>query len=183
MKGGNPRTKLLHAEAQCAYCDQPATTKDHVVPRSLFVPPLPLDMITVPCCGPCNAEKKQVDDFLRDYLVAIIDGHPNEIAEAIKTGTLQRAVDRGQSKLHKELGTAAQIMALTGAVIDLEPILVAPLGRYMRFAVKGIFGAKANMRIPEDHKLMVGKIDGLPGLDSYYEKLDNRGRVNTTAPS
>jgi hypothetical protein len=136
-------------------------------------------MITVPCCGPCNTEKKQVDDFLRDYLVAIIDEHRSETAEAIKTGSLQRAVNRGQSKLHKELEAITRMMALPGVRRpDLEPIILIPLRKYVRYAVQGVFYARAEMRIPNGHKIMMFKIDGLDAFREFRNSLSENGPVN-----
>jgi hypothetical protein len=136
-------------------------------------------MITVPCCGACNAEKKQVDDFLRDYLVAIIDEHRSETAEAIKTGSLQRAVNRGQSKLHKELAAITRTMALPGVQrADLEPIILAPLRKYVRYAVQGIFYAHAELCITSEHKIMIFKIDGLDAFHQFRNSLSEYGPVN-----
>jgi len=55
----------------CVYCGvNPATTRDHVIPECLFVPPLPSNMVTVPACADCNTTKKSQDDpYLRDMLV------------------------------------------------------------------------------------------------------------------
>ena len=42
----------------CVYCwKNPATTDDHVIPRCLFIPPLPSNMPTVPACQECNARE------------------------------------------------------------------------------------------------------------------------------
>ncbi len=38
----------------CYLCGKPATTKDHVPPKTLFAPPRPHNLITLPCCAECN---------------------------------------------------------------------------------------------------------------------------------
>jgi 5-methylcytosine-specific restriction endonuclease McrA len=42
--------------AWCAYCWRPATTVDHVEPRSRGGSSVALDNL-VPCCGSCNFDK------------------------------------------------------------------------------------------------------------------------------
>lgn len=53
----------------CAICGiRPATTRDHVPPKSLFVKPYPQDFITVPACDLCNNGSSVVDEDFRTYL-------------------------------------------------------------------------------------------------------------------
>lgn len=41
--------------AMCAYCGASnPETHDHIPPKGLFSPPLPPDLITVPCCARCH---------------------------------------------------------------------------------------------------------------------------------
>jgi hypothetical protein len=53
----------LLRSAVCHYCPQPATTEDHVVPRSLYRhtfawhPAWFRDQAVVPACAPCNEAK------------------------------------------------------------------------------------------------------------------------------
>lgn len=73
----------------CAYCGMPgATTRDHVIPETLFLKPRPSNLITVPACISCNSEIKAQDDpYLRDFLYSNWEaqGHPTspEMLQAI----------------------------------------------------------------------------------------------------
>jgi 5-methylcytosine-specific restriction endonuclease McrA len=50
------RKQLLTTNPDCAYCGQPATTLDHLIPISKGGPPLdPTNLI--PACNPCNASR------------------------------------------------------------------------------------------------------------------------------
>ena len=50
------RRQLLANQPDCAYCGQPATTLDHLIPISKGGPPLdPTNLI--PACNPCNASR------------------------------------------------------------------------------------------------------------------------------
>jgi hypothetical protein len=65
----------------CAYCAQPATTNDHVPPKTLFTPPLPSNLITVPACGSCNNGASDDDEVFRNEL-SIVAGSFGESANA-----------------------------------------------------------------------------------------------------
>ena len=48
----------------CIYCQKNrATTKDHVPPQGMFPKPRPANLITVPCCEPCNRGFKNDDEY------------------------------------------------------------------------------------------------------------------------
>jgi len=76
----------------CVYCGRrPGDTVDHVPPQNLYTAPLPQNLLTVPCCGPCNQAKRMDDDYLREYLVLEASGRGHPTAEAILQGPLLRA--------------------------------------------------------------------------------------------
>lgn len=53
----------------CVFCGKrPATTRDHIPPKSVFAKPLPSDLITVPACGRCNGGASGVDERFRVLL-------------------------------------------------------------------------------------------------------------------
>ena len=84
--------KKRPAAKLCVYCRQrPGSTADHVPPQNLYPAPLPQNLVTVPCCGPCNQAKRMDDDYLREYLVIEAAGQGHPIAEAIFQGPLLRA--------------------------------------------------------------------------------------------
>lgn len=64
MAPDNPQPETI----PCVYCGDPATTEDHVPPKSLF-PPDTEGLITVPACLNCNNTSSQDDEFFRNVLV------------------------------------------------------------------------------------------------------------------
>src|SRR5713101_9098895 len=61
-------------EGECAYCGKRRElTRDHVPPSCLFSKPRPSDLITVPCCGPCNGELSKHDEYFRIAITTGID--------------------------------------------------------------------------------------------------------------
>src|SRR5215203_5871561 len=84
----------------CAYCGvRPGTTREHVVPRSLFPKPLPEFMVTVGVCSRCNGDKSPLDAYLRDVLVADLASSDNPAANAVRSGTMLRSIQTNRSDL------------------------------------------------------------------------------------
>jgi hypothetical protein len=55
----------------CYICGEaPGPTKDHVFPKCLFVPPLPVDMITAPACGACQQDIQPDEEVFRNLVAA-----------------------------------------------------------------------------------------------------------------
>ena len=62
-------TNMRKTTPNCIYCSQqPGSNPDHVPPKSYFEPPRPSNLITVPCCRPCNKGFTKDDDYLRTAL-------------------------------------------------------------------------------------------------------------------
>lgn len=101
----------------CTYCGRPdALTKDHVIPRSLFVPPLPSNMVRVPACEACQAEKSWGDADLAHYVNMHWAGsqHPDSLQQLAR---MARATQFGRSKIGKaftEGGRQRELMTDAG---------------------------------------------------------------------
>lgn len=78
---------------ECAYCGAPATTRDHVPPRSLFPKPRPQNLITVPSCPKCNNAQSRNDELFRIALV-LRDG----VLQNAKATEIARSAIRGLSR-------------------------------------------------------------------------------------
>ena len=60
--------KEIRESDVCVLCGQrPATTKEHIPPRSLFLEK-PAEYLTVPACEKCNSSTMLADDDLRMYM-------------------------------------------------------------------------------------------------------------------
>ena len=56
----------------CTYCDELATTKDHVPPKCFFTEKKPPNLITVPSCNACNKFfGDEIDTHARNSIAAI----------------------------------------------------------------------------------------------------------------
>lgn len=86
----------------CVYCGAPSSTRDHVVPESLFHGHK-YQLVTVRACLACNQKKKEFDTFLRDFLAVDVRTQPHQAAQYNFFGPFARATMRGQSELARQL--------------------------------------------------------------------------------
>jgi hypothetical protein len=148
---------MREAIEECVYCgERPATTRDHVIPKSIFSPPRPSNLITVPSCQPCNSDKQKYDDFLRDFLS--IDDFTNHHAESLKLfqGPTGRAIDKNRSRLAKRImeeGVVVEVRSPEGELLDwryalrIEPSDLEPFFRYVAI---GLSFDQYGIRLPKD---------------------------------
>jgi len=77
----------------CVYCGNNADTKDHAPPRSLLLPPLPSNLITLPSCQKCNNGFSFDENIVRAFL-SLIGAHPHLKGEREPGGWLERTCSR-----------------------------------------------------------------------------------------
>jgi hypothetical protein len=62
----------MNATENCYLCgialNEINRTRDHVPPRGIFAKPLPDNLITVPCCQPCNNGNHKADEVFRSIM-------------------------------------------------------------------------------------------------------------------
>lgn len=73
----------------CAYCPEPATTWDHIVPVSAGGRTVPGNI--VPACSSCNSRKRDLDvnDFIEKYGIPVTQVLDDALALAYEWGDLQ----------------------------------------------------------------------------------------------
>jgi len=128
----------------CVYCGEtkPLTT-DHVVARCFFQEPLPSNMLTVPACDSCNAEKGCFDTYLRDLTVLDIQSSANITAQNLRE-KMFRSNDRNRSEIGravKSTGTIASYYTEGGIYLgDLPAYKIdwMKIGRGLEFIARGL---------------------------------------------
>lgn len=157
------RTPLL-----CAYCDtEPAITKDHVIPRCLFVRPLPNPMITVPVCEACNGLKSKDDDFIRDYLVTDIYCSEHPVAKHLLQTKVARSAKTNRSHLSRAAKKQAKFEPIhsPGGIYLFHaytvPVDSERINNYFRMVVRGLYYRMSNGkdRLPRNYTTAIRRID------------------------
>jgi hypothetical protein len=87
-------------EGICPYCGKQAIlTRDHVIPRSLYINGVPDNSPKVLACSQCNnVEKSALDTYLRDFLIVDIEGSEHPVSKQLFP-KLARSISRNHSKL------------------------------------------------------------------------------------
>jgi hypothetical protein len=173
-------------EGRCAYCasDASRVTRDHVIPLLLFTKPFPPNLITVPACKKCQAEKQVDDEFLRDYLTCDVAAGQHPIASAIRLNKTYRAVERNSSEFARfvvtqqrrkvPLVTAAGIFAGVGVYTPL------PLGRVesvITRITRGLYYAHQKRIMPSNTAITV-LLRNLSDFETLLGALGRRHQVH-----
>ncbi len=177
----------------CTYCGQPdAPTKDHVIPRSLFIPPLPPNMVKVPACESCQQEKSWGDVDLAHYVNMHWAGsqHPDSLQQLER---MARATELGRSKLGEAFtrgGRQRELLTDAGLYLgDLWEVTLPNDNRDMfktlEYIVRGLHVVqlrgmrfdRTKLRLPPDCPVVVQEVDRLKArevvthLDSLPREL------------
>lgn len=102
------REQFRKAPQTCVYCTGVATTRDHVPPRNLFIPPRP-QLITVPACEICNGSISAIEDEFRVFVSVKIGPDTPEWLEFWEEGG-RRAVHQN-ARLKREFLSGMSLMA------------------------------------------------------------------------
>lgn len=187
MIGSNTQSPLI-----CCYCGiRPATTKDHIPPKSIFNKPRPGDLITVPCCFECNNEASKYDEKFKAYLGMHVAQQGGEAERLFKEGVLPTA--KNNNKLRKiilkgmrPVYTATQTGIITGKAMSIlwdseaHDLTIERIIRGLFYHhYKKIIGNNANVKthwfkqLPNGYENMLYGKSIANGLFMYlYNKVD-----------
>jgi hypothetical protein len=121
--GTGSEQRVMAVGDVCAYCGKPSLDlePDHVPPRTMFAPPRPHNLVTVPSCAKCHRRTSKNDEYFRLVLSMREDvfDHPD-----IKSGVLDsalRSLARPQARGHARsfLQTIHQVNMRTTAGLHL----------------------------------------------------------------
>lgn len=159
----------------CVYCGrQIATTMDHVVPRTLFVPPRPSAMVTVPACHPCNNDKSRYESYLRDVLVSDYTLHENPLARELFAGPVMRSVKTNRSFLSKAQATPVPMYTPGGLYLGdymQVPIESENINYVFEKMARGLYFYRHEARLPQKMQIEVRRINQ-PSIQDVIESFD-----------
>jgi len=137
MQTREPRKKKqnLLPTPTCIYCGRPATTRDHVPPKAIFVELQLPDLVTVPACEDCNNQASRFDEGFRNIIgMRSSEESPNSLTLWKKTF---RSLKRRRQELEALWESLREVPIFTGG------------GLYLGTATEGAFDAEAHDRVIE----------------------------------
>ncbi len=119
-----------------------ASTRDHVFPKGLFPPPLPLDMLTAPACDECQQRLQPDEEYFRTLAAsgAYRDPSARELwdTKILRSFSNSPAFRRSLEKAIRTVEWKSPGGIILGAVTGLEGNQ-ARVGNVLRKIVRGLF--------------------------------------------
>lgn len=147
----------------CCYCDNIATTKDHVLSRALFPDQYKTDsqQITVPSCKACNGSMSKDEEYFRNFLT-YISGDKSPIAESVFNGPVRRSILRRRSIGLQALNRMSLVETYTPSNIYIGKrtkvsITSTDWQRYFRVLdkiIKGLIYHETGRKVPPSYRLL-----------------------------
>jgi hypothetical protein len=163
----------------CVYCGvREATEAEHVLPRLLFPKPRPKVMIKVPACGECNDDKKEDDEYLRDFMVIDIENAGHPIADGLLKEKMLRAAQRNQSRLAKDVirkSVLAPVHSQGGIYLGHRPAVPLDHERANRIftrITRGLYYQLYHRRLPDDCTFEVRRVLAAHRADHVQRMVD-----------
>jgi hypothetical protein len=151
-----------------------------VIPRCLFLRPLPVEMITVAACVDCNSRKARHDDFLRDLLTSDIAGSESPIAQKIFQEKVLSSNRQGKSLLARiALDSSKEIPIISESGVNLGECYVGSFDfdratEMFEFIVRGLYFRLRNVVLPKECKFEVRRL-GIDDAKQCREAIPYKG--------
>jgi hypothetical protein len=164
---------MTQLQSECVYCGTKGKlTADHIPPKSLFAPPRPAILITVPSCLRCNKAASQDDEYFKAVLALKETAGDHPDAKGVRESVL-RSLARPQSRRFSRyfLNRTARVNVHTPAGLYVGKRLsydvdLERLDRVAARVVKGLFYALKGKRIPQEYMVVAHCEDGLQNLSA-----------------
>jgi len=148
----------------CAYCDDPATTRDHVPSKKLFTPPLPHNLITVPACDRCNSGASDDDEMFRNELSIMAGSFGESVKAAERLQPTMRGIRRNKAMLARMVTGAQLVERYTQSGLYLGygyavPVVPGVQQRVIARIVRGLYWHHFQTRLADDAKITLVFID------------------------
>ena len=166
-----------HTLGQCCLCGKTGVvTKDHAIPRNLFRPPRPTNLITVPACGECNNSLKLDEEYFRACLLSGLLVHDHPEANGLwNTKVLPRLQSQvGLSRLLASQRRLISVKGESGQVVENVPVLEVDrqrIERVVKKIVRGLYYHHESKILGPDEPLMVAVdlLDPESGLEKTFD--------------
>jgi hypothetical protein len=165
----------------CAYCGAPSSTKDHVIPRSIFDDAGGDHKITVRVCNTCNQRKKKYDEALRDVLAVDMRTQAFPLAQTQFWGPFARSVFRHQSELARRIveeSVEVEHISPGGIFLGLRTVVDADeeMTQEMGYIVRGLTAHYLGGRVDPKAYVRVALL-GEQGVKDVAETMQMKGSI------
>ena len=173
---------------KCVYCRiAKATTRDHIPAATMFAKPRPPNLITVPCCEPCNTEASKDDEYFRLMLITRADIGDHSAAQPLMESvhrSLENHAVSGLARSFVNNVSERNIISSDGNVIGRGFGFDVDLSRLDRVAKRicmGLYFKKYGSVLPLEMKITAWSYDGLRDVDDSQKALLERmiARIKT----
>ena len=157
---------------ECVYCGrfQPLTD-DHIPPQALCGKPRPSDLVVVPSCKLCNGGASKDDEYFKTMMVLKDRAGSHPEAVAIRDSAFRGLAKPKKTRFTRRiLGSMRQVTLRTpaGLYVGKAPgidVDLTRLDRVVERITRGLYWHHhGNVRLPDDHKVVVWSEDGLRGI-------------------
>lgn len=154
--------------AECVYCgSRENLTRDHVPGRGLFSPPLPSDLLTVPCCLRHNQEYAREDEYFRLVVSSRQEsaGHPEAARASGKSfENLLRPESAGLERAFRESLLEPSATAKATESDGLQAVAMVDflrLNRYAERIITALFAHHSGKRLSRSSEVRAFVLDCL----------------------
>lgn len=158
----------------CVYCGKPAgRTKDHVPPKSIFLDPLPRQLVTVPACESCNSGFSCLDTSFKEWLGFSI-GVKNDQQKRYWNEKLLPTV-RNNRRRHEEIISSihqAGGLSVRAAPVPLYQLMIdaSIQERMMARLVRGLWYREHKKIVPPDLPISQMLLSDFQGYESLLSR-------------
>lgn len=152
--GEAKRNRFKWDWTRCAYCGEPATGKDHVPPKGLFIRS-GYQMITVPACDAHNTQRSGLDERFREFVMFHVRSEHTPLFTELWERNV-RGIRRNPRKLAEYLGKIRWYPKTDQERIYLE---AEPFYRGVEWVCRGLYWRHTNRSLPLDVKFKVHMIN------------------------
>lgn len=155
----------------CAYCGHtPAGSVDHVPPRCFFPEPLPLDLITVPCCLRCNGEFSTEDLYARSVFNMRQDVAIQPKLSGVQEKMLRTLARPSMKGIRRKLAQSMRrgdVRLASGVILPDQHYFIVDKPRLLRWSeriIRGLYCHELGHPLPADLAITPGLGDEQPEL-------------------
>ena len=148
----------------CVYCGHPATTRDHIPPESLFTPPLPGNLVTVPACDDCNGGASRDDEVFRNELAFMAGSFGESVKATARLQPTLRGIRRNKATLARIVTSAQLVERYSPSGLYLGhgyavPVIPGVQQRVITRIVRGLYWHHFQTRLADDAQITLVFID------------------------